>query len=129
MSLAVARLLRTNYEAFSTGNPNPLLESLSEDITWHVSGGSPLAGEYTGKDDVISFFQKMGQLYGGSLSVEVLDVLASDNHGAVLTLEELQYQGRPLSFSSVHLWEVRDGKFSSFRVRYDDAYHKFWPLR
>jgi uncharacterized protein len=129
MSEAIVRLLRTTYEAFSKGDPGPLLSSLSDDIRWYVSGGSPLAGEYVGKNDVLSFFQKMGQLYGGSLKLELSDILASDNHGVVLTREELRYEDRLLSFRSVHLWEVRDGKFSSFHVYYDDAYHKFWPRR
>jgi ketosteroid isomerase-like protein len=34
-------MIRNNYEAFPRGDANPLLDSLSEDIQWHVSGQSP----------------------------------------------------------------------------------------
>jgi ketosteroid isomerase-like protein len=39
------QLLRTNYEAFGNGDVAPLLASLADDIQWHVSGPSSLAGD------------------------------------------------------------------------------------
>ena len=122
-------VIRNNYDAFGKGNVDPLMTSLADDIRWHVSGGSPLAGEYVGKGQVLGFFQKMMQLYGGTLRLQVVDVLAGEDHAAVLTREESQYNGKALVFRSVHLWETRGGKFSAFHVYYDDAYHKFWPVQ
>jgi len=88
-----------------------------------------LAGRYVGKAEVLSFFGKMMQLYGGTLRLQVVDILAGERHAAVLTQEESQYNGKTLTFRSVHLWEVRGGKLSAFHVYYDDAYHKFWPVQ
>ena len=87
-----------------------------------------MAGEYAGKAELLGFFEKMMQLYGGTLRLQVVDVLAGEEPAAVLTLEESQYNGQSLAFRSVYLWETRGGKFSAFRVYYDDAYHKFWPV-
>jgi ketosteroid isomerase-like protein len=83
-----------------------------------------LRGEYVGKDEVLGFFGKMMRLYDGTLRLEVLDILAGEKHGAVLTKEEFQHDGKTVTFRSIHLWETHDGKFSAFRVYYDDAYHR-----
>jgi ketosteroid isomerase-like protein len=100
------------------------MDSLAEDIKWHVSGQSPLAGKYVGKGEVLGFFGKMMNLYEGSLKLDVLDILASDRHGVVLTREAAQYDGRSVEFRSVHLWEISGGKLKQFHVFYDDAYHQ-----
>jgi len=128
MSESLQQILKGNYDEFAKGNVDSLMSSLADDITWHVSGGSPLAGEYVGKAEVLSFFGKMMQLYGGTLRLQLVDILVGERNAAVLTQEESQYAGKKLTFRSVHLWEVRDGKFSAFHVYYDDAYHTFWPL-
>ena len=120
------RTLRESYDAFGMGDINPLMNSLGDEIEWHVSGRSPLAGKYVGKDNVLSFFGKMMNLYGGSLKLQVLDILADDVHGVVLTREAASYNGRVVEFSSVHVWEISNGKLNHFRVYYDDAYHSFW---
>jgi hypothetical protein len=86
------------------------MSSLADGVKWHVSGGSPLAGEYVGKAEVLNFFRKMMQLYGGTLRIQVVDILAGEKHSAVLTREESQYNGEILTFRSVHLREVRGGK-------------------
>jgi len=67
MSESLQQILKGNYDEFAKGNVDSLMSSLADDITWHVSGGSPLAGEYVGKAEVLSFFGKMMQLYGGDI--------------------------------------------------------------
>jgi uncharacterized protein len=73
MSDRIGQILRDNYDAFARGNADPLMGSLADDVKWHVSGGSPLAGEYVGKAEVLGFFGKMMQLYGGTLKLRVVD--------------------------------------------------------
>src|SRR5213080_2324132 len=84
--------------AFGRGDVQPMLDSLADDIKWHVSGRSPLAGEYTGKQEVLSFFGKMMEMYKGNLRLEVLDVLANGRHGIALTKEHGEYAGRQFEF-------------------------------
>ena len=128
MSESMKETIKTSYDALGRGNLDPLMSLLADNVRWHVSGGSPLAGDYIGKAEVLNFFGKMMRLYGGSLRLQVVDILAGEEHAAVLTREEIPYQARTLTFGSVHLWEVRNGKFSAFHVYYDDAYHKLWPV-
>lgn len=118
--------LKRSYDAFGRGEVNPLVEALADDIQFTVSGGSPVAGVYSGKAGVLVFFGKMGELYQGSLRLQVLDILASDSHGVVLTQESLEYRGRSVEFRSVHVWEFQNGKLHRFQTFYDDSYHRFW---
>jgi len=119
-------MLRTAYAGFSIGDMAPLTDMLSDDITWHAAGTSPVSGDYVGKDEVFGFFAKMMELYGGSLRVEVRDVLANDDHGVVLTTEHGSSQGETVEFTTVHLWTIRDGKCTRFVSYEDDVYHHFW---
>jgi len=119
-------MLKTNYDALGRGDPNPLIGSLGDDIKWHVSGRSPLAGAYRGRAEVLSFFGKMRELFRGTLRLEPVDILANDDYGVVLTREAAQYAGKTLDFRSVHLWTILNGKSTQFDVYFDDAYHKFW---
>jgi ketosteroid isomerase-like protein len=115
VSNTIEQILRKNYDAFAQGNADPLMASLADDVQWRVSGGSPLAGDYTGKTEVLGFFGKMMQLYGQTLKLQVVDVLASNKHGVVLTQEESRYNGKTLSFRSVHVWEVENEKLAKIQ--------------
>lgn len=118
--------LRACYESFAKGDVKPLMDSLTDDIRWHVSGKSPVAGIYSGKSEVLAFFGKMMDLYRETLRLEVIDVVANDAHGVVMTKESAEHNGKSLEFRAVHVWGVRNGKFSQFHVYFDDAYHRFW---
>jgi ketosteroid isomerase-like protein len=120
------RLLRANYEAFTKGDMNPMLDSLTHDIQWHVSGPSPVAGDYSGKGEVVDFFAKMMELYGGTLRIDVIDVLANDDHGIVLTRERGEHAGKAVEYEGVHRWHFRAGECARFENYYDDAYQEFW---
>jgi ketosteroid isomerase-like protein len=120
------QLLRTNYDAFSQGDVSPMVSSFADDIEWHVSGESPVAGDYSGKGEVLEFFSKMMELYRGTLQLEVVDVLANDDVGIVITKESAEYGGKPLEYSGVHHWQFRQGKLARFENYTDDTYSEFW---
>ncbi|HEY5357306.1 MAG TPA: nuclear transport factor 2 family protein [Streptosporangiaceae bacterium] len=124
-----AELLRTTYEAFGNGDLEPLLGALTDDISWRDSSLAPLAGDYTGKEEVLGFFGKMMEVYGGTLRLAVVDILADENHGVVLTREEGASGGESVKWSGVHLWAFRDGRCAQFHAYADGDYHRFWSQR
>jgi ketosteroid isomerase-like protein len=75
---------------------------------------------------VLGFFGRMMELYGGTLQLDVLDVLANDDHGIVLTRERGQHAGKAVEYGGIHRWDFRNGKCVRFENYYDDAYHVFW---
>jgi ketosteroid isomerase-like protein len=126
MSHRNEQLLRHNYEAFGRGDLDTVVGSFADDITWEVSGRSPIAGVYSGKEQVLGFFGKMMSLYGGTLQVTPFDFLADDDHGVVLVRERGEYGGRSAEYEGVHRWDFRDGTLARFASYYDDNYHNFW---
>lgn len=52
------------YEAFGKGDIPTILANLSDAIVWQHQGNPavvPFAGTFRGKDEVLQFFQKLGQ--------------------------------------------------------------------
>jgi uncharacterized protein len=120
------QLLRSNYEAFTNGDVSPILNSFADDIQWHVSGRSPVAGDYSGKAEVLDFFSRMMDLYGGTLRLEVIDGFANDEHGIVITRESAEFAGQPLEYSGIHHWTFDGPSCVRFQNYTDDAYDDFW---
>jgi len=83
-------LLRRGYDAFGRGDMAAISELFADDIVWHVPGNNPLAGDYKGRDNVLAYFGKSVELTGGTLRVEVHDILANDEHGVALTRDTAQ---------------------------------------
>jgi ketosteroid isomerase-like protein len=124
-----AELLRNAYDAFEHGDLQPLLGLLSDDVEWVDLTLGPLPGTYQGKAEVPQFFGKMMDVYKGNLRVEVLDIIASDDHGIVLTHESGTVEGTPVAWNSVHEFSFSDGRVNRF-VSYGSAeYQRFWSTK
>ena len=121
--------LRETYEAVGDGNLDVLLDALADDIVWEDSSLGPLAGRYHGKEAVGAFFGKMFEVYRGTLRLDVLDVVANDDHGVVLTRERGQTAGGPVSWTGTHIWTFRDGRCTEFVAMNDGVYNRFWVTR
>lgn len=119
-------MIRTAYDAISSGDLQPMLNMLSDEIRWHVSGDSPLAGDYDGKNGVLQFFGAMAQQYDNTLNVHVREVLANDHRAVVLTAESGTIEGHQLNWNSAHVFSLADGVAIEFTSYQDDAYHAFW---
>jgi ketosteroid isomerase-like protein len=124
-----ADLVRSGYEAFSKGDIPAVLDVFSPDIHWQISGRSGLAGDYRGHDAVLGFFGQLMERSGGTFALELVDLLASDDHVVALTRETGERDGRgSLDVRGVHIWRVVDGKAVEFRGIADDQYaeDEFW---
>ena len=121
-------LLRGDYEAFSKGDLDHVMATFTDDVVAHIAGHSPISGEYRGKDGIQGFFGQLFELTGGTFAVEVHAVIADDGHGAVLSKQTGQREGRTLSSNAVELFHLRDGKISEFwsLVEDLDALDAFW---
>ena len=122
-------MIRTAYDAVSTGDLEPMLGMLSEEIRWNVSGQSPLAGDYEGKHGVLQFFSAMAEQYDNTLNVQVREVLANDHRAVVLTAESGTVDGHQLDWKSAHVFSIADGVVVAFTSYQDDAYHGFWSAQ
>lgn len=95
------RRARTGYEAAGRGDIKGLADGFADDIVWHSFGG-----EIRGKQKVLEFMT--GSVPGGKSSrLEIQDVLAGDEHVAVIFGPNIQES------RLIHLARVNaDGKIS-----------------
>ena len=94
---------RRAYEAFDKADMATVSELMADDVLWHVSGSSPLAGDYKGKDAVFGFFGKLMELTGGTFKIEVHDILANDEHSVTLVRITAERDGKKLDSRAVHI--------------------------
>ena len=109
----VARM-REGYEAFGKGDLDTLRQLWTDDVRWHESGHTDLAGTYEGPDAVFAFFGRLFDLTEGSLQVEPRALLADDHYGATPVTVTAHRGDRHLDVLNVHLVRFQDGKVAEF---------------
>jgi uncharacterized protein len=118
------------YAAFGEGDIPAVLTLFHDDIAWHVSGRSPLAGDHIGHDDVLGFFGELVDRSNGTFDIEMHDLLDNGRDTVVvLTTERAQRDpDTRLEAQVVHVWRVEDGKATSFQAYVYDEYSvdEFW---
>jgi len=121
-------LLRKGYNAYETGDIAVLNDLFAEDVLWHITGRSQLAGDYKGRDQVFGFFGKLMELSGGTSKIEVHDILANDDHGVALVTGSGSRNGNSFTGIDVHVFHLRGGKVVEFWDSPVDQYaaDEFW---
>jgi ketosteroid isomerase-like protein len=107
-------LLRRGYVAFSAGDMETVFSLLADDMLWHNGGSNQLTGDVRGHEAIMGFFGKLIEATGGTLQLEVHDVLANDTHGTVLVTAHADRDGQPMAVRQVNVWHLADGKATEF---------------
>ena len=121
-------LMRKGYKAFSEGDLDTVSTLFADDIVWHVSGKSSIAGDYKGKEHVFEFFGKVTQDTGGTFKIDIHDVLANDEHAVVLASSSAQKDGKSFEGNGVAVYHVKDGQVAEAWQIAEDQYgtDEFW---
>lgn len=109
-ALENAALVRTMVSAFMTGDLETVVASFAPDAVWELPGRGRLAGEYKGPEAIVGFLASSFELSGGTLSLELMDVLSSDTGAAHLQHITADYEGRHLECVEVLVHEIVDGR-------------------
>ena len=120
---------RRGYEAFGRGDMDALNELLSDDIVWHVGGTNPLSGDYKGKEQVFGLFGRFAQETGGTLSIEIHDILANDEHLVVLARVTARRNDKTLDQNASYVHHVNEQhQTTEFWALFEDsaAVDDFW---
>ena len=129
MAHANEDLLRDGYAAFEHGDINMLKSRFfAEDIRWHYPGKSPLGGDYDGVDQVAGWLLRTFEACWGSITVEVHDVIANNEHAVALTTVRAEREGRSLQDDTVQVFHITDGKATEEWTYPGDQYasDEFW---
>ena len=120
-------LLRKGYAAFDSYDLDTIRALFADDIVWHVSGRSQLAGTLKGKDEVFGWFAKLLTLSEGTFKINVHDIIANDKHAVVLSNDTAQRGDKHLDLEAVAVYhiennQVKEGWFFNSDVYADDEF-------
>jgi uncharacterized protein len=122
-------LLREGYAAFGRGDLDALQDQFfAPDISWHYPGKSPFSGDYHGVSEVVGWLVRTFEVSGGTIRVELNNVVASDDLAVALTTVSAQRDGKALLDDTVQVFRVRDGKATEVWTYPTDVYANdaFW---
>src|SRR5205814_6038721 len=76
------------------------------DVRFRQGGRFPTAGTYDGRDAMFGHFVEFMALVDFQFSIEVHDVLTSDERVAAVITVTIGLGGEQLVFDEIHLWQV-----------------------
>lgn len=120
---------RKGYEAFSRGDMEALRnEHFAPDVIWHQPGKNPVAGDYEGVDEVLGLFGKLFEMTAGTLTLDIHECLANDEHGVMLATVRGEREGKALEDRYAQVVHFRDGKVAESWIHSGDQYaaDDFW---
>lgn len=113
---------RKGYAAFANGDMDTVGELLSDDIVWHAGGNNILSGDYKGKEAVFGLLGRIMQETGGTLSQDVHDILANDEHVVVLVQTSAERNGVRVDQRAVDVMHAdADGRITEFWRFFEDS--------
>lgn len=84
-----------------------------------------MTGLYADNQEIGRFFGRMGETYGDTFRLRVLDILGSDEHVIVLTSEEDVYRGERVAWRAAHVYSFEHGRCVRFLNFQNDPFIKF----
>jgi ketosteroid isomerase-like protein len=112
---------RQGYEAFAKGDMDTVGELFADDIVWHAGGNNILSGDYKGKEAVFGLLGRFVQETGGSVSQEIHDILANDEHVVVLLQTSAERNGVRVEQRAVDIMHAdADGRIAEFWRFFED---------
>lgn len=123
-----AAVARAGFDRFVGGDVAGLLELFADDAVWHVPGANAMTGDYEGRDEIIAFLRRTAELTGGTYRVELLWVVADDEHVVAVYRAQGEREGRSLDIEQALLVSVEEGLWKDIRAQPLDqpAFDAFW---
>ncbi|HVR34097.1 MAG TPA: nuclear transport factor 2 family protein [Acidimicrobiia bacterium] len=118
-------VVRRFLTALNSGDMDGLDELASDDFVWRAPGRTPFSGEFAGKGRAFDHFKVIEGMFGADgieHRLEIHDVLANDEHTAVLWTRHLRRASQKLDVNGVGVFHVRDGKVAEWWVIHADQY-------
>ncbi len=128
MSHPNADRARQGFEAFQAGDLAALLGLFAADAVWHVPGANAMTGSYRGRDEIVAFLRRTAELTGGTYRVELLWVVADDEHLVAVYRARGEREGRSLEIEQALVIGLEDELWAEIRAQPLDqaAFDAFW---
>jgi uncharacterized protein len=107
----IEQLHAAQARLYTDGDDEGVRSILAPDIAWHVPGESPIAGDYSGLDEVVAYMLARRALADGTFVMHRLDVLTgSGSTIAVLTDGTATIDRADRRWSTVGLYRLEDAR-------------------
>jgi hypothetical protein len=114
-------VVRRGYEAFSAGDVESLGGLFADDAVWRVGGSGGLAGEKQGREAIMAYFGELFSRSGGTIKVQVQDVIAGERHTVGLQAAQAQRHGKSMAQNGVIVFTLKDGKVTEVNEFQEDT--------
>jgi ketosteroid isomerase-like protein len=104
-----AELVRRMVDAFSRGDLATVATHFAPDAVWDLPGTSPVAGTYTGPEQIVGFLAKSYELSGGTLALDLISIVGDDWGAVQVQRITAKHAGRELDCVEVLAHEIVDG--------------------
>ena len=105
-------VVKAFFAAFNRGDVDAALDLLANDMTWTLTGTTPLSGTYRGKDSVHDdFFGKVMQQvdHDAPLEINVIELIAEGDKVVARTEGRVTGKYGPYNNTYCHVFTVTDG--------------------
>jgi ketosteroid isomerase-like protein len=101
-------VVRGYIAAISAGDLDGIGAAITDDVVVHIPGRGPTAGVKRGRDEALDMFRLMAERAGGTMVVDVHDLLSSDDHVVALVSRSIAGVEAPAAV----IYHLRDGKIA-----------------
>jgi uncharacterized protein len=102
-----ATAYRRTADAYRAGDLSALEVLLDDEVTWHIPGHHPWAGDLRGREAVLRF---LGALPTLGFTLREHDVFGNDEHVCALSFMGARQPGLELETRVVSVFHFRDGR-------------------
>jgi steroid delta-isomerase-like uncharacterized protein len=103
-------IVRRGYDAFNNRNMDALAALIAENVVWHVSGRSLLAGDYHGRETTFAYFDRLHSLTNGTYQSELHVAVGGDEHVISIDNSSARRNGRTYEENELVVFRFRDGR-------------------
>ena len=127
-----AQLIRDFHDRqnrfYAGGEQGPVAAMLTDDVTWHVPGGSAIAGDYRGRDEVLRYFARRRELSDATFRIDVRGVLADDKRTVILAGGAVEHDDETSTWGTVSIFRLAEGRIAEcWMVPHDQhAFDEIW---
>ncbi|PLQ02493.1 alpha/beta fold hydrolase [Cupriavidus pauculus] len=115
---AVQALVQDYLAALTTRHFEAIYPQLDPAIVWRHVGDHPLAGEYGDRDAVIGLFQRLAQLAGDTIRIDVAGPPRIDGQTVEVDIAvSYQFDGTPMQGHGTQMLQLRNGRIAAVEYR------------
>jgi len=100
-------VVRRAYQAINRGDIEAFVREFTHDAVWHGA-----EARISGAQAIGNLVNQLRTASGGTLHIELHDVLANDEHAVALQVTQAERGGRMLSDRVVYVFHLRNGKIA-----------------